>query len=254
MRPDSAMSSPSTAGLAERLEALTPALELDITPSDRERLLAYLALIQRWTQVYNLTAVRDPGEMFTHHLLDCLAVVAPMRAGVASLGSTDEMSTSLRVLDVGSGAGLPGVILALLNPGWQVSCIDAVAKKATFIRQVAAELGLPNLHGVHGRVEDKSSFRTPEFDLVTSRAFASLKDFTTLTRPLLAETGRWAAMKAKLSDEERRELPSDVEMFHVEQLEVPELDAQRCLVWMKPVARATNEGEHAVGSGRQPRQ
>jgi 16S rRNA (guanine527-N7)-methyltransferase len=225
MRPDAG----SPAGLAERLAALGPRLGLEITPLESERLLAYLGLIQRWTKIYNLTAVRDPAEMFTHHLLDCLAVVAPMRAGTRAGGQG-----ALRVLDVGSGAGLPGVILALLNPRWQVSCIDAVAKKATFIRQVAAELGLPNLQGIHGRVEEKSSFRTPEFDLITSRAFASLKDFVQLTRPLLAPTGQWAAMKANLSADERSALPADVDMFHVEQLDVPELGAQRCLVWMKP--------------------
>ena len=225
MRPDAA----SPVGQADRLAALAPRLGLELSPADCGRLLSYLGLIQRWTKVYNLTAVRDPAEMFTHHLLDCLAVVAPMRRGTGAAGQG-----ALRVLDVGSGAGLPGVVLALLNPTWQVTCIDAVAKKATFIRQVGAELGLPNLHGVHGRVEDKASFRTPEFDLVTSRAFASLKDFVELTRPLLAPAGQWAAMKANLSDEERAALPRDVDMFHVEQLDVPELDAQRCLVWMKP--------------------
>ena len=141
-------------------------------------------------------------------------------------------------------------MLALLNPTWQVTCVDAVAKKATFIRQVAAELGLANLHGVHGRVEDKRTFKTPLFDLVTSRAFASLKDFTSLTRHLLATNGRWAAMKANLSDEERQALPADVDMFHVEQLIVPELDAARCLVWMKPADRDTQ----AVTTSPQARQ
>jgi 16S rRNA (guanine527-N7)-methyltransferase len=225
MRPDTE----TPAALADRLAALAPRLGLEISAADRERLLAFLGLIQRWTQVYNLTAVRDPAEMFTHHLLDCLAVVAPMRSGAGAAGQG-----ALRVLDVGSGAGLPGVILALLNPAWQVTCIDAVAKKATFIRQAGAELGLSNLQAVHGRVEDKSSFRSPEFDLVTSRAFASLRDFVVLTRPLLGAGGQWAAMKAHLSDEERQALPADVELFHVEQLDVPDLGAQRCLVWMKP--------------------
>ncbi len=214
--------------LDARLEALAPQLGLALSATDRERLLAYLALIQRWTQVYNLTAVRNTGEMFTHHLLDCLAVVEPLRK------RTTAADGKLRLLDVGSGAGLPGVVLAVLNPTWQVTCVDAVAKKATFIRQAAAELGLPNLHGVHGRVEGKGTFKTPEFDLITSRAFASLKDFTELTRDLLAPAGQWAAMKANLTNEERSELPATVEMFHVEQLAVPELDAARCLVWMKP--------------------
>jgi len=159
-------------------------------------------------------------------------VVAPLRRGLAA-------AVNPSVLDVGSGAGLPGAILAILEPGWQVSCVDAVVKKATFIRQVAAELGLPNLHGVHGRVEAKGTFGSQRFDLITSRAFASLKDFTSLTRPLLAANGRWAAMKANLSEAERAELPSDVSMFHVEQLDVPELGATRCLVWMKPETTAS---------------
>ena len=212
-----------------QLEALAPRLGLTLTATERERLLAYMALIQRWTKVYNLTAVRNTGEMFTHHLLDCLAVVVPLREGTGAAGQG-----SLRVLDVGSGAGLPGVILAMLNPAWQVTCVDAVAKKAAFIRQAAVELGLTNLHGVHGRVEAPGTFKTPEFDLVTSRAFASILDFTTLTRPLLAAGGQWAAMKANLSPQEQAEIPPNVEMFHVEQLEVPELNEKRCLVWLRP--------------------
>ncbi len=212
-----------------RLEALAPRLGLTLGTAERERLLAYMAMIQRWTKVYNLTAVRNTGEMFTHHLLDCLAVVGPLRNGTAPAGRG-----RLRVLDVGSGAGLPGVILAMLNPEWQVTCVDAVAKKAAFIRQAAAELRIPNLHGVHGRVEASGTFPKPQFDLITSRAFASIRDFTSLTRPLLASGGHWAAMKAHLSDEEQGDVPADVEMFHVEQLTVPELDEKRCLVWLRP--------------------
>jgi len=225
-----------------QLEALAPRMGLTLTAPERERLLAYMALIQRWTKVYNLTAVRNTGEMFTHHLLDCLAVVLPLRHGTGAAGQG-----ALRVLDVGSGAGLPGVILAMLNPAWQVTCVDAVAKKAAFIRQAAVELGLSNLHGVHGRVEAAGTFKAPEFDLVTSRAFASILDFTTLTRPLLATDGRWAAMKANLSAEEQAEIPVDVEMFHVEQLEVPELNEKRCLVWLRPQSCADD-------GAQQPRQ
>ena len=219
-----------------QLEALAPRLGLVLTATERERLLAYMALIQRWTKVYNLTAVRNTGEMFTHHLLDCLAVVVPLRNGAAVQGT-------LRVLDVGSGAGLPGVILAMLNPAWQVTCVDAVAKKAAFIRQAAAELGIPNLHGVHGRVEATGTFKTPEFDLITSRAFASIQDFTTLTRALLAPQGRWAAMKANLSTSEQADIPANVEMFHVEQLEVPELNEKRCLVWLRPRQRTDGSSD-----------
>ena len=212
-----------------RLEALAPRLGLTLGPAERERLLAYMAMIQRWTKVYNLTSVRNTGEMFTHHLLDCLAVVAPLRVGTGLAGQG-----ALRVLDVGSGAGLPGVVLAMLNPDWQVTCVDAVAKKAAFIRQAAVELRIPNLHGVHGRVEAEGTFREPQFDLVTSRAFASIRDFTMLTRTLLASGGRWAAMKAHLSSEEQGDVPADIEMFHVEQLDVPELNEKRCLVWLRP--------------------
>jgi 16S rRNA (guanine527-N7)-methyltransferase len=215
--------------LDAQLETLAPRLDLTLTATERHRLLAYMALIQRWTKVYNLTAVRNTGEMFTHHLLDCLAVVMPLRRGSGSAGEG-----ALRVLDVGSGAGLPGVILAMLNPAWQVTCVDAVAKKAAFIRQAAAELGIPNLQGVHGRVEASGTFQKPEFDLITSRAFASIHDFTSLTRTLLAPGGRWAAMKAHLSTEEQEAIPDDVDMFHVEQLEVPELNEKRCLVWLRP--------------------
>ncbi len=215
--------------LDSQLEALASHLGLALTATERERLLAYMAMIQRWTKVYNLTAVRNTGEMFTHHLLDCLAVVAPMRAGAGRAGRR-----VLRVLDVGSGAGLPGVILAMLNPQWQVTCVDAVAKKAAFIRQAAAELGVPNLDGVHGRVEAPGTFRTPQFDLITSRAFASMSDFVSLTRQLLAPGGQWAAMKAHLSTEEQAQVPPDIEMFHVEQLDVPELNEKRCLVWLRP--------------------
>ena len=221
-----------------QLEALAPRLGLALTASERERLLAYLALIQRWTKVYNLTAVRNTGEMFTHHLLDCLAVVLPLRQRTGAVGQG-----ALRLLDVGSGAGLPGVILAMLNPTWQVTCVDAVAKKAAFIRQAAAELGLPNLQGVHGRVEASGTFKKPKFDLITSRAFASLLDFTNLTRPLLAPHGQWAAMKAKLSPEERAEIPADIEMFHVEQLDVPELNEKRSLVWLRPQQASAESAE-----------
>ena len=228
--------------LDTRLAQLAPGLGLALDDTQRQRLLAYMALIQRWTKVYNLTAVRDSAEMFTHHLLDCLAVVEPLRRGTGQDGQG-----ALRVLDVGSGAGLPGVILALLNPGWQVTCVDAVAKKAAFIRQAAAELGITNLHGVHGRVEAPGTFRQPTFDLITSRAFASIRDFTTLTRALLAPGGQWGAMKAHLTEQEQGDIPADIEMFHVEQLKVPDLDEKRCLVWLRPATPAAQDAE-------QPRQ
>jgi 16S rRNA (guanine527-N7)-methyltransferase len=224
MQPDAG----SHESLDQQLEVIAPELGLHLEPEPRRKLLAYLDLIQRWNRVYNLTALRDPAEMFSHHLLDCLAVVRPLERGLAG-GATHP-----RILDVGSGAGLPGVILALLKPDWRITCVDTVAKKASFIRQVVAELELPNLTAMHGRVEAAQTFDGLRFDLITSRAFASLADFTRLTRHLLAPGGVWAAMKAHLSEEERAELPVDVVMFHVEQLQVPKLDAARRLVWLRP--------------------
>lgn len=192
------------------------------------RLLAYLALLQRWNATYNLTAVRDPGEMLAQHLADCLAVVGPLRRHLGA-------GSSRRILDVGSGGGLPGVVLAALEPGWAVTCVDAVGKKAAFIRQVAVELGLRNLVAEHARVE---SLKTQGFDLITSRAFASLSDFVALTRRLLAPAGVWAAMKGKTPDSELAALPAEVAVFHVEPLLVPGLDAERCIVWMREAAAA----------------
>lgn len=208
-----------------RVRVAAAADQLGVTLDARmlDRLLAYLALLQRWNRVYNLTAVRDPEEMLTHHLFDCLAVLPPLRRHAAG--------RALRVLDVGSGGGLPGAVLAIVEPQWQVSCIDAVAKKASFIRQVAGELALPNLQALHGRVEQWVG--APGFNLIVSRAFASLADFTQWTRAALADGGVWAAMKGRAPDDEVAALPSDVTVFHVEPLHVPGLKAQRCLVWLR---------------------
>ena len=191
----------------------------------------YLGLLQRWNKVYNLTALRDPDEMLSHHLLDCLAVLPALRQWVAQRPASGGTQAT-RLLDVGSGGGLPGVLLALLHPAWVVDCVDTVGKKVSFIRQVAAELRLPNLTGLHARVE-ALPVGNAGYDLVTSRAFASLQDFTALTAPLLAPQGVWMAMKGKTPTDEMAALPASVSVFHVEQIQVPGLDAQRCLVWMR---------------------
>ena len=136
--------------LAAGLDAGLDALSLDLKPAQRQSLLDYLALLQKWNQVYNLTAVRDPQAMLSHHLLDCLAVVAPLRAQLTSLTQPGPV----RLLDVGSGAGLPGLVLAICMPDLQVNCVDTVAKKSSFIQQAALSLGLPNLRGVHARGVD----------------------------------------------------------------------------------------------------
>ena len=209
--------------LRESLGGICAELGLELPVVALDRLLAYLSLLQRWNATYNLTAVRDPAQMLTQHLADCLAVVGPFRR---QLGAGSQR----RLLDVGSGGGLPGVVLAVLEPGWSVSCVDAVGKKVAFIRQVAAELSLRNLAGEHTRIE---ALKAPPFDLITSRAFASLADFVVPTRQLLAPTGVWAAMKGKTPDAELLALPPGITVFHVEPLTVPGLQAERCLVWMR---------------------
>ena len=207
-------------------------LGLDLDETRQSQLLAYLDLIAKWTRVYNLTAVRDAHEMLTHHLLDSLAVVLPLRRVLAEMATLPEGSgarTSFRLLDVGAGAGLPGVVIAITCPEVAVTCVDTVAKKAAFVQQVAASLTLPNLKGLHARVETL----TEPYDVVCSRAFASLKDFTSWSRTALASHGIWLAMKGKHPDAELAELPKDVQVFHVEPLKVPGLDAERCIVWMR---------------------
>jgi 16S rRNA (guanine527-N7)-methyltransferase len=185
------------------------------------RLLDYLELMQKWTRVYNLTAVREPAEMLTHHLLDSLAVVEPLRRQIDG--------RPIRLLDVGSGAGLPGVVIAICCAQVRVDCVDTVAKKAAFIRQAAAALKLENLQGLHSRVEKL----TGPYDVVSCRAFASLADFVAWSSGALGEQGVWLAMKGKLPQQEIAALPAGVEVFHVEQLQVPGLDEERCIVWMK---------------------
>jgi 16S rRNA (guanine527-N7)-methyltransferase len=209
---------------AELREGLA-GLGLQLDDDQVERLLGYLDLLHKWTQVYNLTAVRDPAEMLTHHLLDSLSAVGPLRRQIA------DRSTWL--LDVGSGAGLPGAVIAICCPQIRVDCVDSVAKKAAFIQQAAATLKLANLRGLHSRVQNLSG----PYDVVSSRAFASLPDFATWSSKVLAEEGVWLAMKGKRPDEEIAALPPGVDVFHVEQLQVPGLDAERCIVWMKRVSR-----------------
>lgn len=213
--------------LADRLRAGAAALGVNFDTRQQQQLLDYLGLIAKWNRVYNLTAIRDPSDMLTQHVLDCLAVVGPLQR---ELGDR-----AFRVLDVGSGAGLPGVVIATALPAATVTCVDTVAKKATFVRQVAAELKLANLHAAHARVE---AMTPAAADVITSRAFASLHDFVSLTRPHLAPGGRWMAMKGKPSADELASLGDDLEVFHVEQLNVPGLDAERCLVWARPIQTA----------------
>jgi 16S rRNA (guanine527-N7)-methyltransferase len=195
-------------------------LGLALSPAQQQQLLDYLDLLGKWNKVYNLTAVRDPQQMLTQHLLDCLAVVQPL---------TQRLPHAQSVLDVGAGGGLPAVVLAVACPQWQVSAVDTVAKKAAFIQTAAHSLGLPNLRGIHARVEDLAE----GYDLVCSRAFASLADFTSWSAAALKPGGVWMAMKGRVPDEELAALPPGVRVEEVQLLQVPGLQAQRCVVWMR---------------------
>ena len=177
----------------------------------------YAELLLKWNRVYNLTAIRRPEEVLTHHLLDSAALVPRIDADAT------------RILDVGCGGGLPSVPIAILRPDLQVTGIDAVGKKAAFVNQAAIELSLRNLHAVHGRVERLKG----AWELITSRAFASLADFTALTRPLLAPGGRWLAMKGVIPDDEIAALPAGVAVEHIEPMTVPGLAERRHLIVLR---------------------
>lgn len=211
----------SRADLERGLEGGLAALGLDLAAERRAQLLDYLELIQKWNRVYNLTAVRDPREMLTQHLLDSLAVVTPLRRHTGGAPCS--------LLDVGAGAGLPGVVIAIACPEIRVDCVDTVAKKAAFLQQVAVTLKLPNLRGLHDRVERLAG----PYDVIASRAFASLADFVGWSGAALAPQGVWMAMKGRHPEEELAALPPEVAMFHVEQLRVPNFEGERCLVWMR---------------------
>lgn len=218
------------------------ALGLHLSDTQVASLLAYLALIEKWTKVYNLTAVRDPAVMLTHHLLDSLAVIGPLQQQLAAAGlicqqgatsakpASAAAAPAIRLLDVGSGAGLPGVVIAVCCPDITVHCVDTVAKKTAFIQQVAATLKLPNLRGIHARVESL----TDTYQVISARAFASLADFTAWSAAALAGPGFWLAMKGKYPADEIAALPAAVKVFHVEPLQVPGLDGERCIVWLRP--------------------
>lgn len=215
-------------------------LGLPATEGQRERLCRHLEMMRQWGRVYNLSAIRDPGDMVSLHLMDCLAALPALDAWRFRRGGAPDALDApgvaspapLKILDVGSGAGLPGLVLAIMRPQWEVTCVDTVGKKAGFIRQVAAELMLPNVQALHARVETMPA-PAGGFDLVMARAFSSLGDLVSLTRHLVAPQGVWAALKGKVPSEEIRALGGGARMFHVEPLTVPGLDAARCLVWIE---------------------
>ena len=203
--------------LAQPLASGLAALGLELDTAQQQKLLNYVALIAKWNKVYNLTAVRDPEAMVTQHLLDSLTVL-PHLAGVA------------RLIDVGSGAGLPGIPLAIARPEWKVALLDSNHKKATFLRQACLELGLTNVEVICERVE---LCRPGEaFDAVISRAFSDLGEFARLTAHLLTKDGKLYAMKGVYPHDEMGRLPPHFKAQEVIPLTVPGMDANRHLVIM----------------------
>ena len=218
-----------TLKLRKRLVDGAKALSLDLPDAQVDKLLAYLALLQKWNAVYNLTAVRDPAQMLTQHLLDCMAALPAF-------------SGAKRVLDVGSGGGLPGIVLAIwaehAEPSIQVHLIDTVQKKTAFLTQAKAELGLHKLFVHTGRVEQMRDDQG--FDVITSRAFADLKDFVHWAGRLLSENGEMIALKGQAQAEELGGLPADWKIDRVQRLSVPGLAAERHLVHLR---KAENQAQ-----------
>jgi len=194
------------------------AMGLDVNPAQQDKLMNYLALMFKWNAVYNLTSLRDPMQMVTHHLLDSLAAVPAFAA-------------AQNVLDVGSGGGLPGIVLAIVRPDMKVSMIDTVHKKTAFLTQVKAELGLANVTVYTARVEQLQV--NDKFDVITSRAFADLSDFVNWSSHLLADGGRYIALKGVAPKDEQERLPAEWKVDKVEPLDVPRLGAERHLVFIE---------------------
>lgn len=207
--------------LETMLVAGAKALDVALTDTQRNQLLDYVALLGKWNAVYNLTAIRDPQQMLIQHILDSLSIVPHLRG-----------RGPIRVLDVGSGGGLPGIVLAIVFPEWQVTLNDIVQKKSAFQMQARAELKLTNLSVVTGRVETlQPGVEVPEkFDVIVSRAFADLADFVTLSRHLVAPGGAIWAMKGVRPNEEISLLPEGSHMKQAIRLAVPMLDAERHLI------------------------
>jgi len=223
LSPRESVTAASDGGLqATRLLTAAHALALTLPAAAPVQLQQYLAALARWNEVHNLTSIDGESASLVGHVFDSLALVAPM--------ARHARGQPLKVLDVGTGAGFPGTVLAIAQPHWTVTAIDSVGKKVAFIRQAAVEAGISNLRPHHARVED---FRADPFDVIVSRAFSSLKTFTEKTRHLKARDGVWLAQKGKRPEDEMAELPQQVEVFHVEPVKVPELQAERCLVWMR---------------------
>ena len=202
---------------ARQLAAGIAAMNLDIGEPQQQKLLAYLALLQKWNKTYNLTALRDETKMVSHHLLDSLTLLPYIR-------------NAQTLADIGSGGGMPGIPAAICRPDLQMTLVDANTKKTASLQQAAIELGLDNVSVFAGRVENLHQTA----DIITSRAFAELADFVSLTRHLLHENSIWAAMKGAYPQDELFRLPENVEAYQTDRLSVPMLDAERHMVLLRP--------------------
>ena len=202
---------------ARQLAAGIAAMKLDIGEPQQQKLLAYLALLQKWNKTYNLTALRDEAKMVSHHLLDSLTLLPYIR-------------NAQTLADIGSGGGMPGIPAAICRPDLQMTLVDANTKKTAFLQQAAIELGLDNVSVFAGRVENLHQTA----DIITSRAFAELADFVSLTRHLLHDNSIWAAMKGAYPQDELFRLPENVEAYQTDRLSVPMLDAERHMVLLRP--------------------
>ncbi|MGZ8809241.1 MAG: 16S rRNA (guanine(527)-N(7))-methyltransferase RsmG [Mycobacterium sp.] len=200
-------------------------LGLDLTTGQGEQLARFAALLGRWNAVHNLTAIDSPDSVLTHHLLDSLALL-PSTTGILRQNQT-------RVLDIGSGGGLPGIPVAVARPAWQVTLVDKVQKKVAFLTQARLELGLVNVACIHARAEE---LKDTLFDLIVSRAFASLEEFVKVSARLIADGGWWAAMKGAVPKAEIAQLAKtfpEVRVVDIVKLDVPRLDAERHLILLQ---------------------
>lgn len=224
------MSTNNLSGLSEKLQHGIAQLEIELSMETQVKLFDYLVLLHKWNKVYNLTAIRDPQQMVSNHLLDSLAILPYLWKG--------------RWLDVGCGAGLPGLVLAVARPDWQFVLLDSNSKKTGFVQQAIIELGLQNASVYCARVEQWQPHARPEgvkrFDGIISRAFTDLGDFLRVTRHLIAEQGRWAAMKGA-PEQELAGIPEGCRIERVIPLRVPGLDAARSLV----IAACKSRGSEA---------
>jgi len=208
-------------------DLLHSAQTLGLTLDERQTqsLLTIMAQMQKWNKTYNLTALKKPEQILVQHVLDSLSVLTPIQRFSGSVPNAE-----IKLVDVGSGAGLPGMVLAVMQPQWQVFCVDAVEKKMAFVRHVGGVLGLSNLNAVHGRIEQLPAF---DAQIVVSRAFASLPDFVQLAGSHVARQGRLLAMKGAVPEMEIQALAqTHWQLERIEKLNVPQLDAQRCLIWL----------------------